>query len=101
MEDLLSIWSHNNILIVPFLISSSLSQTFLRCLFDLIPYPAGAGRNASAAAPVCHWPASQERECGSVEGHRPLSDGTLSLKQNKTKMDDSFHVALSVAVLQV
>lgn len=49
--------------------------TFSRCLSDSLFDPAGAGRNASLTAGVRHWPTPEERKCGGVEGHQPLSDG--------------------------
>ncbi len=57
------------------------NHTFFRCIFDSLPDPAGAGRNAYLATGDCHWPASQERQRGSVEGHQPLSDWYWWVKQ--------------------
>lgn len=50
------------------------AHDFSRCLLDSLPDPAGAGRNASPAAGVCHRPASPERQRGSVEVHQPIPD---------------------------
>lgn len=48
--------------------------TTSRCLPHPLLNPAGAGRHASTAAGVCHWPTPQEGQCRSVESHQPLSD---------------------------
>lgn len=59
---------------IGFKLKDQSSHTFSRSLLDPIPDPAGVGGHASASSGVCHWPASQERQRGGVEGHPPLSD---------------------------